>query len=640
MNAHDPNPPNGEPWGTEGVDTGRDARVPQITLITKRDVPSLMSKRIYLDATGKLQSDGSPCLMVAGTAARAFAGTASDLAQIIENCGSDEAIALGAWKADIASPVIVTTTARLSRTPGAIGRARGFIDYRSGLPAWCLIDFDTKSMPKEVRDRIDTAGGMWNALLMVAPELAKTARVSRASTSAGLFHRDTGEPIPGSNGLHHYVLVHDGGDIERFLNDLHDRCWLHGFGWHLIGKAGQLLDRSIVDRAVGYGERLCFEGAPDIVPPLAQDAEKRMPVAFEGDALRSDRAVLPLSEYERHRVSEAKENSRKALGKSAAEVRNKHDEELAGKISAKSGASTATARRLVKARHHGVLYSDIELEFDHLGPVTVGAVMADPDRYIDETLADPTEGVDYGRCKAKVMRDDEGALFIHSFAHGRAFYSLRHDLKSAKAAFEQVAGGTVDDAVAILAQADLEDDEVDGFAKFVAEKTKAGIRPVRARFKKERAEREAKARKASMEAKADGRMIRPRPETDGELLPEVTFLDGLLANDSSEEPPMRNASRALVRVEEKEPWALHQLTSDGANADEEPTGTMKPPTEPVLVALTPTCVELLVEQYVGWIKYKKSGEGYLAALPMPFIKAIMEYPSSAVPAHHRVGRSD
>ena len=78
-----------------------------------------------------------------------------------------------------------------------------------------------------------------------------------------------------------------------------------------------------------------------------------------------------------------------------------------------------------------------------------------------------------------------------------------------------------------------------------------------------------------MEAKADGRIIRPRPEPDGELLPEVTFLDDVLANDQSEEPPMRNASGALVRVEEKEPWALHLLTSDSANAASEEAEPMK-----------------------------------------------------------------
>ena len=605
---------------------------PQITLINKRDTPALMSKKISLDSDGKLKSDGSECRMITGTAVRAFAGTSSDFARIIGNCDSDQAIALGALKEDRSSPISITTKDRLEQNPGAIARARDFIDYRPGVPAWALIDFDTKGMPKEVSDRITATGGMWNALLTVAPELANAARVSRASTSAGLYRSDTGEPIAGSNGMHHYVLVRDGGDIGRFLKDLHDRCWLHGFGWHLVGGAGQLLDRSIVDRMVGFGERLCFEGPPLIVPPLAQDQAKRAPEAVEGEAIRSDRAVRLLSEYERHRVKEAKDASAKALGKSAREVRNKHDKELAERISAKSGTSLATALRLVQARHRGVLYPDVELDFDHLGGVTVGAVLADVDLYVGETLADPMEGVDYGRCKAMVMRGDDAALFIHSFAHGRSLYSLRHDLKSAKAAFEQVSdGGTVDDAMLILAQAELEDDELDDFAKFVSEKTHAGIRPVKARIKKERAEREAEARKASAEVKADGRIIQPRPEPDGELLPVVSFLEEVLANDRSEEPPMRNASGALVRVEEKEPWALHLLTSDSANAAGEETEPMKAPAEPVLVELTTTQVQLLLETYVRWRAYTKNGGGYFAALPMPFIKALVEYPNSAIP---------
>jgi hypothetical protein len=487
----------------------------------------------------------------------------------------------------------------------------------------------TKGMPKEVSDRIDAAGGMWNALLKIAPELAKAARVSRASTSAGLYRSDTREPIPGSNGVHHFVLVRDGGDIERFLKDLHDRCWLHGFGWHLIGGAGQLLDRSIVDRMVGFGERLCFEGPPLIVLPLAQDQAKRAPEAVEGEAIRSDRAVRPLSEYERHRVNDAKDASAKALGESAGEVRNKHDKELAEKISAKSGTPFATALRLVKARHRGVLYPDVELEFDRLGVVTVGAVLADADHYVGETLADPMEGVDYGRCKAKVMRGNDGDLFIHSFAHGRSFYSLRHDLKSSKAAFE--GGGTVDDAMSILARAALEEDELDEFAQFVSEKAQVGIRAVKARIKKERAERQTEARKGSMEAKADGRIIRSRPEPDGELLPEVSFLDETLANDRSEEPPMRDASGAIVRVEEKQPSALHLLTSDSANSDSEVTEPMKAPTEPVLVQLSPIGVELLVETYVRYTAFKKNVGSYFAALPVPFIKALMEYSNSAIP---------
>ena len=68
---------------------------PEITVITKRGSETLMSKRISLDETGKVRSDGSNCLMVQGTATRATAATACDLATLILSCRSDQAISLG-----------------------------------------------------------------------------------------------------------------------------------------------------------------------------------------------------------------------------------------------------------------------------------------------------------------------------------------------------------------------------------------------------------------------------------------------------------------------------------------------------------------------------------------------------------------
>jgi hypothetical protein len=232
-----------------------------------------------------VRSDGSQCLMAQGTATRATAETAADLATLIMACGPDQAIALGALSSDIPSPAKVTIPAKLKDNAGAITRSRDFIDYCRGAPAWALIDFDTKGMPANVAASIEAAGGMWKALLTVAPGLERAARVSRGSTSSGLFRADTGTQLAGSGGVHHYVLVKDAGDIERFLHDLHNRCWQRGLGWHQIGGAGQLLDRSLVDRMVAYGERLCFEGAPIIEPPLAQDVTKRIPEIFEGEAI-------------------------------------------------------------------------------------------------------------------------------------------------------------------------------------------------------------------------------------------------------------------------------------------------------------------------------------------------------------------
>jgi hypothetical protein len=57
-----------------------EAMKPEITLLKKRGPNPVMSKRIFLDAQGKVCSDGSQCLMAQGTATRAAAETAADLA--------------------------------------------------------------------------------------------------------------------------------------------------------------------------------------------------------------------------------------------------------------------------------------------------------------------------------------------------------------------------------------------------------------------------------------------------------------------------------------------------------------------------------------------------------------------------------
>ena len=136
-----------------------------------------------------------------------------------------------------------------------------------------LLDYDTKDMPKEVKDKIAELGGFWEALCLVLPELRVAARVVRKSTSAGLRRADTGQEFPGSNGLHCYIVAKNGNDAERFLKTVHERCWLKGLGWMTVGAAGQLLERSIIDRAVYAPERLVFEGAPIVELPLEQDAE-------------------------------------------------------------------------------------------------------------------------------------------------------------------------------------------------------------------------------------------------------------------------------------------------------------------------------------------------------------------------------
>ncbi len=93
---------------------------------------------------------------------------------------------------------------------------------------------------------------------------------------------------------------------------------------------------------------------------------------------------------------------------------------------------------------------------------------------------------------------------------------------------------------------------------------------------------------------------------------------------------MRDASGNLVEVRVREPWALHLLTADGTNAAAKDSETMKAPPEPGLVQLTPTGIEMLLENYVRWDVQKKY-TSYFGALPRPFIDALNEYSPSSIP---------
>jgi hypothetical protein len=135
----------------------------EITLLTKAGGP--LTKRISLAADGSLKSDGSSCLMGRGSARRvrfsdlhAFAGCMGNLAQ-------QQAVALGSLRLDLPDKVEIITKHELEKLNGAarpdlIARNGSHIVYRAGQPALALLDFDAKSMPRDVAGRLDELGGI------------------------------------------------------------------------------------------------------------------------------------------------------------------------------------------------------------------------------------------------------------------------------------------------------------------------------------------------------------------------------------------------------------------------------------------------------------------------------------------------
>ena len=266
-------------------------------------------------------------------------------------------------------------------------------------------------------------GGFGGAVEHIMPELASSARIQRRSTSAAVVNGDTGEEFP-SAGEHIYLFIEDGADAKRFLDILHGRAWLSGLGWYLIGRTEQLLERSIVDRIVAAPERLVFEAAPTLVPPLRQ--LRRLAFVHDGAALDSRAACADLSDPAKKRLKKTKAAAASALKGASEAAAAAFVAEKIGEAVAR-GVEPARAKEMAEAWRKGDLRPDAMLEFDDMGQRSVAEILADPEAFIGKTLADPIEGVPYGRDRAIVRQRDNGDLIIWSFAHGGATYWLIDD---------------------------------------------------------------------------------------------------------------------------------------------------------------------------------------------------------------------
>jgi hypothetical protein len=553
----------------------------QLTVLTKSG--GILTKVISLAPDGSISSDASACVMARGTAARIEIDTVQQLADLIENLPPNSAIALGALRSDLPDPVKVISKDRLAKArlnsatvaSNIIARTGSEIVFQKGQPAFALLDFDRKGMPANVAAELETRGGFQAALVSMCLALQKVASVTRQSTSAGLYRLDTGEQFPHSGGLHVYVAVKDGGDVDRFLKTLHERCWLAGFGWMMISRSGALLERSIVDRMVGAPERLVFEAGPVLVKPLAQDRESRRPTAVDGEALDTVAACPPLTVVEKAEFDRLLAKERLRLEPGATKARSAFIAEQTEDLAKRTGKTEQEARWIIERQCEGTLYPDVVLPFDdiELAGCTVWDVLANPDRFDGATLADPLEGLAYGRCKAKIMRSDGGLPWIHSFAHGRMIYQLKFDAATVRKELEQAAKADVVRLFAPLAvNADLDAAELEELRNLAAHLSGASKTAIRGTLK---AAQQRQTERQAMEARsrrlAEQRDPRPKikvPSADEPWLPPMQTLNDVIGKVSAAQPPARDIDGYVVRARKLPVPNLHAFGPNEANIDE------------------------------------------------------------------------
>ena len=597
-----------------------------ITRLFKEGGP--LTKQISLKPDGTMFSDGSSCVMSSGRAMRVKFQTLGEFADMIHAMEPNEALALGVLKDHIPDDVSVTTQDRLARMNGSapaslIARNSEHIVYAPGVPALALIDIDTKGMPASVKAKIKASGGFWGALLTVIPSLASAGRVVRKSTSSGISRADTDDKMPGSDGRHIYVHVRDGGDIERFLRVLHERCWLAGLGWHMVGAGGQLLDRSLVDRMVYAPERLVFEGAPVLLAPLVQDHAARRPETFAGEMLDTVDVCPNLSILENAKVRDIKAISDHGLSSERARVKDQFVAHHAARLVARTGMAEDRARVIISRQTEGVILPDLELEWDDedFRGCTVANILADPARFDGATLADPLEGADYGRNKAKVLRRPDGSPWIYSLAHGRTTYALMYDAPAIEMMIAEAEPAKLTELfIRAALNADLNDAQSEALRAAVVKKTGGGKQALNSTIKAAKQDQDAQTRKETKNRKvAERRDARPQiraPNIDAPWLPQMEVLNGILGTANSPEPPMRNVEGIVTQVRVRRVPNMHALTSSGAN-ENETKDAQEPATEqPLLSRLDEMALAELIERHIDYV----TEDGQSVHLPTAFVK--------------------
>jgi hypothetical protein len=136
----------------------------------------------------------SHAVLYEGSATTHAACSAASLNNTLDDLNHNQAIALGVLKHS--GHARIGTASKGAK----ITRSLKHFEYPTG-SGWLLWDFDTKSMPDHVAERITALGGPLEALFKIWPEARDSTYLIRPSSSDGII-APNGTAPESSNGLH------------------------------------------------------------------------------------------------------------------------------------------------------------------------------------------------------------------------------------------------------------------------------------------------------------------------------------------------------------------------------------------------------------------------------------------------------
>ena len=364
-----------------------------------------------------------------GEAKRLTLKSAAELVDLLVNNTPREALCWGVSPYDDA---FVTTANKLPseiRPNGkkpTISRTREFFSYPKQ-PGVMMFDVDP---PKDGSAAPLTLDQAVSTLVDCCPPSDQTPMVCACSSSSHVWCN--GEEKMGDRGFHVYLFVQDASDIPRAGKVMFARSWLKGYGRIEIGRAGQLLERSFIDGAVWQPERLDFGMKAHCVTPVEQRQPRPFAINTGGPFLDTRAALPDLTPTEETEFKRLVARAKKDREAEAAPIREAWAKDRARDIlrdrKTTPEKSPDEFKRLVDSLRSAssslTLNADIILHTPHGATVTVGEIMADPEKWRGQRFADPLEP-DYGGDRRIAYLSEKGGKWgIYSHAHGGVRYAL------------------------------------------------------------------------------------------------------------------------------------------------------------------------------------------------------------------------
>lgn len=372
-----------------------------------------LTKRFQLDESGKLAKQTAGKLF-SGKARRAVSSP-TEFAAFLGTLQANQALAYGVTERAEAQ---IVTQDELPKTPGAIARSRQFFRYAQAPAVWFLdYDFDRATggaplTPSEVREQ----------LIAACPALADAPMVASPSASSYIYEGD--KQLLGPGGVHLYVFVQNGADIPRAGKALYEHTWRIGAGRFIVGKAGQLLDRSLLDGSVWQPEREDFAAGAVCVPPLQQ--RRPAPQVWNAEAsLFDSRLIADPTTEEAQAIREKRTAARDLVEPQRKAARDAYVVERVADLVDLGVPQDAAQRTAESAADQKILLADFRLQHPDGKEVSVGEVLANPSKYHAARFRDPLEPDYRGDSRiAHANLFSGGRPYIYSHAHGGRRFEL------------------------------------------------------------------------------------------------------------------------------------------------------------------------------------------------------------------------